>query len=235
MKLIGGEKRTAVTIIILVCVLAILIVPMRLTRSSGAYFGKGNTVYSVAIKEKCLALTFDVEYGTDKTEGIVEILKEFDADATFFLTGLWAENFKNKALVISEKFEIGTHSNTHPHLTQISYEECVAELKISKEKIERIIKKPITLLRAPYGEYNKKVLAAAQSLNLKAVRWDVDSYDWKHISSQDIVKRVLEKATRGSIILFHSNSEHILSFLPIILQTFKDDGYSFKRVSDLIK
>lgn len=237
MKFYATKKKLPITILFLVCVLTVLIIIAGLTESSGAYFGaerKMFPVHSALTEENYVALTFDIEYGNDKTEGILEILKEFEADATFFVTGRWAESFKDKTKKIAENFEIGTHSYTHPHMTNISYGECLNELKISKEKIEEITKKKVTLFRAPYGEYDKQVLSIAQSLNLKAIRWDVDSYDWKLIPSKDIIKRVLEKTRGGSIILFHSNSDDILDFLPIILQTLKDRGYGFKSVSDLI-
>jgi len=237
MKLIETKKRTAISFCILVFLVTALIIILSHGKYAGAYFGESNKkfpIHNVFTEKKFLALTFDVEYGNDKSEGILEILKEFDADATFFLTGQWAENYKGKARLISKNFEVGTHSDTHPHLTRITYDECTADLKKSIEKIEGITGKSVTLFRAPYGEYNNKVISGAESLGLQTIQWDVDSFDWKHISSADITKRVLEKASRGSIVLFHSNSENILSFLPAVLQTFKDRGYAFKRVSDLI-
>lgn len=237
MKFIETKKRTAVSILILVCILTATIIILSFSKSSAAYFVADNKkipINNVLTQEKFLALTFDVEYGNDKTEGILEILNEFEADATFFITGQWAENFKDKTQEISTNFEVATHSNMHTHMTHISYDECLKDLVTSKEKIEGITKKPVTLFRAPYGEYNNKVIQAAMSLSLQTIQWDIDSFDWKQISSQDVIQRVLQKAGKGSIILFHSNSENILSCLQVILQTFRERGYTFKRVSDLI-
>ena len=58
--------------------------------------------------------------------------------------------------------------------------------------------------------------------------------DWKKLSSEEIANRVISKTTDGSIILMHNNSDHVLSFLPVILTALKEKGYKFVKVSDLI-
>ena len=64
-------------------------------------------------------------------------MKEYGAEGTFFLVGFWVENFPEKTKAIAENgFEIGTHSNTHPHMSRLSESQINQELTISMNIIE---------------------------------------------------------------------------------------------------
>lgn len=239
MKVFITKKRTV--ILALACVLLIALLITFFSISDGAasvYFGtslRKSPINCVKTEEKVIAITFDAAYGVDKTEDILEILSEYEADATFFLTGDWVQNFPERTQKIADEgFEIGTHSNTHPHMTRLAVEDIKSELKLSKEKIEFYTKSPVTLFRPPFGEYSDNIINSAENLNLKTIQWNIDSYDWKNIAAKDVLQRVTEKAKSGSIVLFHTNSENILNILPIVLLTLQNKGFSFKKVSDML-
>ncbi len=202
------------------------------------YFGdslRKIPIYRVDTQEKKVALTFDAAWGADKTEKILEILEQNGADATFFLVGFWMESYPDVTKKIAQSGkEIGTHSNTHAHMSRQSAEDIKTELSVSSAKIESLTGVVPTLFRAPFGEYNDRVLTTAEGLNLTTIQWDVDSLDWKSLPAQDIIKRVISRTKPGSIVLFHNNSDHILTVLPAVLMTLKEKGYSFVKVSDLI-
>ncbi|HCJ01450.1 MAG TPA: deacetylase, partial [Clostridiales bacterium] len=90
------------------------------------------------------------------------------------------------------------------------------------------------VFRAPFGEYDDKLLSCVESAGMIPVQWDVDSLDWKGISGAEIVKRVVGKVKNGSIILCHNNSDHILEALPTILDELTAKGYRFVTMSELI-
>ena len=205
---------------------------------ASVYFGSSMRkipIYNVKTDEKVVAISFDAAWGADKTEKIMEILKEFDANATFFLVGFWVENFPEIAKKIAENgFEIGTHSNTHPDMAKLNSEQIKLELETSKKTIEDITKAKVELFRAPYGSYNNTLLETCESLNLTTIQWDVDSLDWKGISGIDITTRILNKVYNGSIILCHNNSDHILEALPMVLDRLIKRGYKIKCIGDII-
>ena len=205
---------------------------------AGVYFGqslKRVPIYSVETAEPMVAISFDAAWGADKTERIMEILKEHDVDATFFLVGFWVDKYKEMVKKISDNgFEIGTHTNTHPDLTKFDAERIKLELSTSCKAIEEITGKPVELFRAPYGAYNDTVLDEAEKLKLKTIQWDVDSLDWKGLSAKDISMRVISGVKNGSIVLFHNNSDNILDALVIILETLKSKGYKIVSVGDLV-
>lgn len=61
-----------------------------------------------------------------------------------------------------------------------------------------------------------------------------DSLDWKNISADEIVTRVMTKVGNGSIIQFHTGTEHTADALPEILSLLSGQGYSFVSVGELI-
>lgn len=192
-------------------------------------------IYNVETKEKRIALSFDAAYGADKTDKIMEILSDYEAKATFFLVGFWVDKYGEETKRIAESgFEIGTHSNTHSHMSKMSATDIAEDLSLSISKIKSTTGVTPTVFRAPYGEYNDTLIIEAEKQKLYTVQWDVDSLDWKGISAEEITSRVVSRAKEGSIVLFHNNSDHILEALPRILELLKARGYTFCSVGELI-
>ena len=90
------------------------------------------------------------------------------------------------------------------------------------------------MFRPPYGDYDNKVISVAESLNLYTIQWDVDSLDWKDLSTSEITKRVVNKTKSGSIILCHNNGQNTHKALPYILSNLQEKGYEFVKISELI-
>ena len=206
--------------------------------SASVYFGQVPRlvpIYSVDTQEKKVALTFDTAWGADKTLKILEILKEYNVSATFFMVGFWVEKYPEMVKAIDEQgIEIGTHSNTHPDLTELSDSQIELELSTSIESIKKITNKDVTLFRAPYGAYNNNLISISDRMGLKTIQWDVDTLDWKGFSGVEICERVMNKVKNGSIILNHNNSDHVLDALPLMLERLKNAGYEVVSVGQLI-
>lgn len=192
-------------------------------------------IYCVDRSDKKIALTFDAAWGSDKTQGIINCLVKNNVKATFFLVGMWVD--KNPELVktiCDSGFEIGTHSNLHPDFNKLDKTQIELELKTSVDKIKNIIGKEIKFFRAPFGSYNNLVLNTASSLKLKTIQWDVDSLDWKGVSSEQITKNIITKTKSGSIILCHNNADNILGALDGVINNLKSRGYKFVTLSELV-
>ena len=206
--------------------------------SAEVFFGYSTRkvpVYSVETNEKKVAISFDAAWGADKTKQIVDICKEYNVKATFFLVGFWVDKYGEMVKYIDDNgFEIGTHSNTHPDMVKLSAKEQDLELKKSIELIENITNKKVELFRAPFGSYNNSLLDVAENNNLITIQWDVDSLDWKGLSAEAITTRIINGVKNGSIILCHNNSEHIVDALPMVLDRLQKKGYTIGAVGDLI-
>lgn len=219
-------------------VLVLLAISINGANSAQVFFGynvKKTPIYCVQTTEKKVAISFDAAWGADKTEAIMENLKEFDANATFFLVGFWVDKYGDMVQKIDQNgFEIGTHSNTHPDMTTLTKEKMEEELELSINLIEQKIDKKVSLFRPPYGAYNNTLLDVCSQKNLYPIQWDVDSLDWKGLSAENITQRIVGRVKDGSIILCHNNSDHIVEALPMILSRLNQMGYKVCSVGDLI-
>lgn len=192
-------------------------------------------VYNVERTEKVLSISFDAAWGSAHTEKILDILDQFEVKTTFFLVGFWVDRYPELvAEMVRRGHEIGNHSATHPHMSQLSEAKIREELRIVSEKVEHIIGKPTTLFRPPYGEYNDAVVRVSRQEGYECVQWNVDSLDWKNRGAQDMIRQCTKDIQPGDIVLFHNDSKYILDALPTILQTYRDAGFQIIPVSEIL-
>ena len=192
-------------------------------------------IYCVDTTEKKIAISFDAAWGNEFTDDILNILDEYQARATFFLVGFWIDKFPDDVKEIQKRgMEIGSHSMTHPDMTTIGTDQIDKELDENAAKIKELIGKEPKLFRCPYGAYDNTFMEIAESKGYKVIQWDVDSLDWKDISTEQIVERVVRNVKNGSIVLFHNNAQYVAQYLPQILQKLKADGYEIVPVGELI-
>lgn len=185
--------------------------------------------------EKIISISFDAAWGNEDTGTLIEILNKYNVKTTFFVVGGWVDKFPESVKQLSDAgHEIMNHSNTHPHMTQISIEKMKEEVQKCDEKIQKITGVKPTLFRAPYGDYNNDVVQAMRETGHFTIQWDVDSLDWKDLTASEICDRVLKKVKPGSIVLFHNAALHTPEALPTILKTLQKDGYKIVPVSELI-
>ena len=232
------KSRTIKIFLAMVAVVVLLAISFEGGSAAQVWFGYSTRlvpVYRVERQEKQVAISFDAAWGADKTQQIIDVLKQYEAGATFFLVGFWVDKYPEMVKAIDQAgFEIGTHSNTHPDMAKISQENIAKELDISTEKIKAITGKEVTLFRPPYGSYNNQLISACNQRNLIPIQWDVDSLDWKGLSATEITKRVVTKVESGSIILMHNNADNVVDALKMVLERLTNDGYQITSVGQLV-
>lgn len=206
--------------------------------AESVYFGyaaRRVPIYAVQTDTKKIAITFDAAYGSEETTKIINILKEKNVKATFFLVGFWVEKYPELVKLLDESgIEIGSHSNTHPYMSKLTQEQMRVELETSRNLIKNITGKEVTLFRPPYGDYNDTLINVCDELNFKAIQWSVDSLDWKGLNTSQMLERIIPDIAGGGIILFHNNSDHIVEALPVIIDSLLEQGYELVCLSDLI-
>ncbi|MBO5105944.1 MAG: polysaccharide deacetylase family protein [Clostridia bacterium] len=194
-------------------------------------------IYCVEDKgEKTVALSFDAAWGNEDTGELISILGKYKIKATFFVVGSWVDKYPESVKQLSDAgHEIHNHSNSHPHMPQLSVSQMTDELNACNEKISAITGKKPILFRAPYGDYNNTMLETVTNNGMYTIQWDIDSRDWKEEYTTDmIVKGVSDNVKSGSIVLFHNAAKNTPKALPIILERLIADGYSFKLISEMI-
>ena len=192
-------------------------------------------VYCVERADKKIAISFDAAWGNEDTQTLIDILNAHDVRATFFLVGGWVEKFPESVKALSDAgMEIMNHSETHPHLSQLSPEQVKNEVNTCSDRIEAITGVRPTLFRCPYGEYTDSAIRSIRALGVEPIQWDVDSLDWKGISADEITQRVLKGVKPGSIVLFHNAAEHTPEALAGIIESLQAGGYEFVPISELL-
>lgn len=232
------KSKTIKYVLVVLLATILLAISINGAVSAEVFFGYSTRkvpIYCVETQEKRVAISFDAAWGADKTKQIVDICKEYNVKATFFLVGFWVDKYGDMVKYIdSNGFEIGTHTNTHPDMVNLGADAQSQELDKSIELITNLTGKKVELFRAPFGSYNNTLLDTAESKGLKTIQWDVDSLDWKGLSAEAITLRILNGVKSGSIILCHNNSDHIVEALPMVLDRLAKQGYKVGAVGDLI-
>ena len=221
------------------CVLALLcglyLGPLQEDATTVVATKKVLPIYSVERKDRVISVTFDASWGGDKTLAILDLLDEYNAKATFFLVGIWVDKYPELVKEIAARgHEIGNHSDSHAHFTQISDSKIRTELDSCSDKIEALTGVRPTLFRPPYGDYNSKVITVVRDEGYEAVQWSIDSLDWKNRGVEDLVKRATNNVQPGDIILFHNDSEFIVEALPAILKHYQEQGFEMIPAKDIL-
>ena len=161
-------------------------------------------------------------------------LKKNDIKITFFFGGEWVS--KNKELLLSinsDGHEIGNHGYNHLKHSKLSRERNIQEILDTEEVIMNIIGKKTNLFAPPYGDLNKDVINAAESIGYKVIMWSIDTIDWNTKDYNKILERINKKIHNGAIILMHP-TESMVKALPIMINNLKNDGYSIVKVSEIL-
>ena len=192
-------------------------------------------IYNVQTEENKVAFTMNCAWNADDIDSILETLKNNDVHITFFIVGDWADKYPEAVKKIHEAgHEIGSHSNTHPHVNNLSAEKNIEEIQLSVNKLEKITGSKTTLYRAPYGEYNDTVIKTAQENGYFTIQWNLDTLDYKGLTGEEIWNRLKNKLDKGSIILSHNGTNHTADSLDMLIKNIKSKGFKVTTVSDLI-
>ena len=192
-------------------------------------------IYNVRTEEKKIAFTMNCAWTVDDIDSILETLKNNDVHITFFMVGEWVDKYPKAAKKIYEAgHEIGSHSNTHPHVNNLSAEKNLEEIQLSVSKIEKITGEKTNIYRAPYGEYNDTVISTAQENGYYVIQWNLDTLDYKDLTGEEMWNRLKNKLENGSIILSHNGTKHTADSLDMLIKNIKSSGYEITTISNLI-
>lgn len=204
---------------------------------SGAVNGTELPVCSVQTEKKQAALTFDADIREGSVGTILKILEKYGVKASFFLTGSWIEAYPEEVKQIAASgHDIGSHSQSHRNLTELTAEEIQQEIQEAYEAVFALTGTEVKLFRAPYGAYNREVTETVKKCGCMPVWMNVDSQDWKNYGVDAIRRMVAENENldNGSIILMHSGADYTAMALESVITALQSQGYELVPVSGLI-
>jgi peptidoglycan-N-acetylglucosamine deacetylase len=193
-------------------------------------------VCRVSTSEKVVALTFDTAFGDkDYTQQIMDVLDKENAQATFFVMGLWADKYPDMVKSISKAgFEIGSHSMNHLRYPDLTETAVLEDANDAADLIFQLTGYDTKLIRLPYGAFNTADIMALENAGYIPVKWSLDSLDWKGNDAKKITDTVLSKAESGDIIMFQNNMEATPEALSDIVLGLREDGYKIVKLSDML-
>lgn len=155
-----------------------------------------------------VALTFDAGGDAAGVDRILYVLDRRHVEATFFLTGSWTRAHARRARRIARGYAVGNHTDRHRHLTALPSAAVGLEIGRAWRSIRDVTGLDAhPLLRVPYGESDARVLAVANGRGYASFRWTIDTLGWKGraagITARGIVRRVVDDARPGTIVLMH--------------------------------
>jgi len=184
-------------------------------------------------------LTFDEGYDTGNSEKILDVLKENDVKAIFFITGDFLEMAEDLTRrMVEEGHEVGNHTYNHPSLPSLSKEQIEEELLSLDRSFKKKFGRNMRFLRPPKGEYNDFSLSVTHSMSYINLFWSFAYDDWnpnKQRGADYARQKVIENLHNGAIILLHSISVDNVNALDSIIREAREKGFTFGTPDELAR
>ena len=197
------------------------------------YIGPGDP------SEKKIYLTFDAGYENGVTEKLLDVLKEEEVPAAFFVVGNFIE--ENPQIIRrmeSEGHTVGNHTMHHPDMSSIAdeaaFQKELAELETAYQKATgKAMKK---FYRPPQGKYSEENLKQANKLGYTTVFWSLAYVDWlqdQQPTREEALNLLNKRIHPQAIVLLHSTSKTNGEILKELIEGWKAQGYTFCSIEDL--
>ena len=193
-------------------------------------------VWNMPADERSIYLSFDDGPHPEITPFVLEELKKYNAQASFFCIGnnvvLYPEIYKQ---VLNEGHVVGNHTYSHPNGWETALEEYMKDIAAASKYIDS------NLFRPPYGRIKRQqangLTKAMNKNDARIIMWDVLSADFDtSFSPRQCLNNVVSNCTNGSIVVFHDSEKAFPNLeysLPLALKRLSEEGYAFKRIEGL--
>jgi len=207
---------------------------VNMSRQQPEVSGVSSPYYQGTTNMKMVSLTFNVDWGEEYLPQLLQILKDEDVKATFFLTGKWAEKQPDLVKqIVKDGHDLGNHGHGHRHLKNMSNEEVAKEISDAEKILQSISGQKPKLFAPAYGEIDERINRIAVQQGYEVIMWSLDTIDWQNPDVATIVKRVVPIIHNDAIILMHPTKPTVEA-LPQIIKQLKEEGYQLVPVSRLI-
>ena len=201
-------------------------------------------VWEMPKGEKKIYLTFDDGPHPTITPQVLEILKNFNAKATFFCVGNNVKKYKDTfELIKKEGHSVGNHTFNHEKGWRTKTKDYVNSVIEANALIQSPLFRPphgrikfsqIKSLKKNLSNSATRQLSNLEPQQLKFIAWTVISYDWdKSLTPEDCFNNVIKNANDGSIIVFHDSEKAVDNMIPTltkVLEYYTDKGYTFEKL-----
>lgn len=181
--------------------------------------------------EKVIYLTFDEGYENGYTSKILDVLKEKNVKATFFITGDYAKAEPELVKrMIAEGHVVGNHTWKHYSMPEKSLDTCRNEIKELHDYVQQNYNYEMKVFRPPMGEFSEQTLAVTQEMGYKTMFWSFAYKDWDANNQGDpatCLNKLNERLHCGAIYLLHAVSSTNADILGDFIDHAQSEGYKF--------
>lgn len=193
-----------------------------------------------------VALTFDDGPSPEYTPKILDVLKEKEAKAAFFMVGSHVEKYPDVARrVFAEGHDIGNHTYSHRDLVPAGRKTILTELNKTDQTILRVVGVRTRLFRPPRGIISNAGRKLLVELGYTIALWTVSAVDWRGRPPKAIVGRIMRHIKTGGVILFHDSGAVVrregadrgntVEALPLVIDELRRHGYEIVPLSRMIR
>ncbi|MFC7357882.1 polysaccharide deacetylase family protein [Jejudonia soesokkakensis] len=176
-------------------------------------------IWAFSRSEPKIYLTFDDGPIPEVTPWVLDLLKEYNAKATFFCIG---ENVQKHPeiynRIIAEGHSVGNHTFHHLNGWKTNTSTYIEDVSKAAEYIDS------KLFRPPYGRITSNQAKQLKKKGYRIIMWDVLSYDFEaSVSEEKCLHNVLNNIENGSIVVFHDSvkaEKNLRYVLPKVLNIF---------------
>lgn len=186
--------------------------------------------------EQSIYLTFDSGYEAGYTEKILDVLKQKNVKATFFITAHYLNSAPELVKrMIDEGHIVGNHTVNHKSMPEISDDEIKKELMTLNQSVYEKFEYEMKYMRPPKGEFSERTLNITESLGFKTVMWSFAYVDWEENnqpSKEDAINKIISNLHNGEVMLLHSTSKTNSEVLSDVIDKAREAGFEFKSLDD---
>lgn len=206
--------------------------------NQGIDLEKYEAYYRVNTDEKVIYLTFDEGYENGYTSKILDILKENEVQAAFFVTKPYIESSADLCIrMVEEGHVVANHSVTHSSFPTLTNEQIKEELMGTAEAFNEATGYEMApFFRPPSGNFSERVLNEVRKEGYNTVFWSLAYADWdvnKQPGAEYVYNHIMENHHPGGIFLLHAVSQSNTEALDDVLKALKAEGYRFGSLYEL--
>ena len=205
-------------------------------------FINNNDGYWIGNKdEKVIYLTFDAGYENGNIGKILDVLKEKNVSAAFFvLINLLKKNPELIKQMEREGHLVCNHTAHHKDMSKIDDENAFySELRSLEVEYEALTGKQMQrFYRPPEGKFSERNLQMASQYGYKTIFWSFAYADWDNTNQPSInfaKKKILDNMHNGAVLLLHPTSATNASVLGEVIDILISEGYRFGKLEELVQ
>ena len=187
-------------------------------------------------EDKFVYLTFDNGYEAGYTAKILDLLKENNVKAAFFITAHYLNTAPELVKrMIEEGHIVGNHTVNHKSMPDLVDEEIKEEISNLHTAVYQKYNYEMKYIRPPMGEFSQRTLSIIKNLGYTTTMWSLAYDDWdenKQGRESYAKSKIISNIHNGAIVLLHANSVDNCNVLDTCIKEIKEMGYEFKSLDE---